>query len=125
MNYRISKLASQDLENIWLFTFENWSVEQADRYYNLILDEIEYISEYPYSGKDYGEIRKGYFRTIIKSHLIFYKINKKTDEIEIIRILHQRMDIETQLEEKKAEANSGKGQKLAGDLELLHIFEAT
>ena len=97
MKYLISHLASQDLENIWLYTFENWSAEQADRYFNLILDEIEYISSKPDSGNDFSHIRKGYFRTRIKSHFIFYKIDKKKKLVEIIRIFHQRMDIENRL----------------------------
>ena len=97
MNYKIGQEASQDIENIWLYTFENWSIEQADRYFNLIMDEIEYLAENPKSGIDYGNVRKGYFRSRIKSHFIFYKINRKNEEVEIIRILHQRMDIETQL----------------------------
>jgi toxin ParE1/3/4 len=97
MDYKISKLASKDIEDIWLYTFEKWSVEQANRYYNLILDEIEFIAEHPYSGRNYNEVRKGYFRSIIKSHLIFYRINKNNDEVEIIRVLHQRMDIEGEI----------------------------
>jgi len=52
MDYKISKEAQSDLENIWLYTFETWSVEQADRYYNQILDEIEYLAENPTSGND-------------------------------------------------------------------------
>ncbi|MDG3584036.1 type II toxin-antitoxin system RelE/ParE family toxin [Galbibacter pacificus] len=99
MNYNISQEANQDIENIWLYTYENWSLEQADRYFNLIMDEIEYLAENPESGKDYGQIRKGYFHSQIKSHFIFYKINRKSSEIEIIRILHQRMDIESRLNE--------------------------
>jgi len=99
MKYKISHEASQDIENIWLYTFENWSIDQADRYLNLILDEIEYLAKNPKSGKDFSKVRKGYFRSRIKSHFIFYKINLKNEEIEIIRVLHQRMDIETQLNE--------------------------
>ncbi|OQA96667.1 MAG: Toxin ParE1 [Bacteroidetes bacterium ADurb.Bin217] len=97
MEYKISKLASQDLENIWLYTFENWSVEQADRYFNLIIDEIEFLTQNPDSGIDYSFVRKGYFRSKIKSHFIFYRIDIKNDVLEIIRILHQRMDIENRL----------------------------
>ena len=41
--YIISEKALEDINNIWIYTAENWSVEQADRYYNLIIDEIEYI----------------------------------------------------------------------------------
>ncbi|WCM42304.1 type II toxin-antitoxin system RelE/ParE family toxin [Flavobacterium sp. CBA20B-1] len=99
MGYKISHEANRDIENIWLYTYENWSLEQADRYINLIIDEIEYLAENPKSGKDYGHLRKGYFRSQIKSHFIFYKISLKREEIEIIRVLHQRMDIESRLTE--------------------------
>jgi len=97
MEYKISKEASKDLENIWLYTFETWSVEQADRYYDLLMDEIEYVAENPKSGKDYSHIREGYLKTRIKSHFIFYKINTKENLVEIIRILHQQMDIDERL----------------------------
>ncbi len=99
MNFIISEEAKSDIEKIWLFTFENWSIEQADRYYDLIMNEIEYITKNPSSGKDFSAIRKGYFRTRIKSHFIFYKVNLKQNQLEIIRILHQRMDIENRLKE--------------------------
>lgn len=97
MTYKISNEAQNDLENIWLYTFENWSKEQADRYYNLILDEIEYIAENPEVGKDYSHVRKDYLRSQVKSHFIFYKTKKKENLIEIIRVLHQQMDIESRL----------------------------
>ena len=97
MNYKVSQEANRDIENIWLYTYENWSLEQADRYFNLIMDEIEYLAKNPESGKDYSDVRKGYFRSRIKSHFIFYKINRMKEEIEIIRVLHQRMDIESRL----------------------------
>ncbi|NQX86839.1 MAG: type II toxin-antitoxin system RelE/ParE family toxin [Flavobacteriaceae bacterium] len=99
MNFKISQEANRDIENIWLYTYENWSLEQADRYFNLIIDEIEYLTKNPESGKNYNQIRKGYYRSRIKSHVIFYKINLKAKQIEIIRVLHQRMDIDSQLNE--------------------------
>jgi len=99
MKFIISQEANQDIENIWLYTFENWSAEQADRYFDLIINEIEYLTEHPKSGKDYNQIRRGYFCTRIKSHFIFYKINLKKNQIEVIRVLHQRMDIESRLKE--------------------------
>jgi toxin ParE1/3/4 len=98
MIYKISNEAAIDLENIWLYTFETWSEEQANRYLDLIFDEIEYLTLKPQSGTDYTTIRKGYFRSRVKSHLIFYKINISKNELEIIKILHQQMDIENHLE---------------------------
>lgn len=97
MNFTIRKEAEKDLENIWLYTFENWSIEQAEKYLNLIFDEIDYLCLKPNSGLDYGNIRKGYWRTKVNSHFIFYKINDKQNEIEIIRVLHEIMDIENHL----------------------------
>ncbi|MCB9033376.1 MAG: type II toxin-antitoxin system RelE/ParE family toxin [Chitinophagales bacterium] len=97
MNYKISNEAKQDIENIWHYTFENWSLEQAERYLDLIIDEIEYIAKQPYYGKDCSDIRKGYLKSRIKSHFIFYKINEKQNEVEIIRILHQSMEVENRL----------------------------
>lgn len=83
---KISKEAERDLEKIWIYTIENWSIEQADRYLNLIFDEIEYLCLKPNSGFNFGEIRKGYWRSKVKSHLIFYKVNLKKNELEVIRI---------------------------------------
>ena len=93
--YVISKKAVSDLEEIWLYTVEKWSVEQADRYYNLIFDEIHYISKNSTSGKSMEHVRKGYRSSKVKSHLIFYRI--RNNAIEVIRILHERMDIENRI----------------------------
>ncbi len=99
MNFRLSVKAAEDIENIWLYTVENWSAGQADRYINLIFDEIEYLSENPGSGKDVGHIRKGYQSAKVMSHIIFYRATSNQKTIEIIRVLHQRMDIENRLDE--------------------------
>lgn len=97
MNFKISKEAEKDLQKIWEYTFETWSITQADRYINLIFQEIDYICNSPNYGKDFSYVRKGYLRTKVKSHFIFYKINISKEQLEIIRILHQRMDIENRL----------------------------
>ena len=99
MIYKISKKALKKKKKIWLYTIETWSAEQADRYLNLIFDEIEYLCQKPNSGSDFSHVRKDYLRSQVKSHFIFYKINEKQSELEIIRILHQQMDIENRLNE--------------------------
>jgi len=35
MKYKIRKEALNDLEKLWLYTFETWSLELAGRYFNL------------------------------------------------------------------------------------------
>ncbi len=98
MRYIISEKANQDIEIIWLYTNQNGSVEQADRYYNLILDEIEFIADNFESCKSVDYIKKGYRASLMKSHIIFYK-KSKSNVVEIIRVLHQRMDIEHRIDE--------------------------
>jgi toxin ParE1/3/4 len=97
MAYKISVEAKNDLESIWLYTFENWSLQQADRYIKLIFDEIDYLALNPDSGRDYSHVRKYYRSSKVKSHVIFYRQNPKNPDIEIVRVLHQRMDFETRI----------------------------
>lgn len=94
--YISSEKALEDINKIWIYTAENWSVEQANRYYNLILDEIEYIAQNFEMALDFGSVRKSYRFSKVKSHLLFFKKNTR-NEIEIIRVLHERMDIENRL----------------------------
>jgi len=95
-NYRISKQALEDIDKIWLYTLENWSLNQANHYYRLIYQEIEFIVEDFESGKDIGKIKAGYRQTKIKSHLIVYKM-ADDNVTEIVRVLHQMMDIPNRL----------------------------
>ncbi len=90
--FKLTNAAVKDLEEIWVYTCQNWSVEQADRYYNLIIDEIEFLSLNPLSGRPVDFIKEGYCVSKVKSHLVFYKATSNK-EIEVIRILHQNMDV--------------------------------
>ncbi len=94
--YIISEKALEDLNNIWIYTAENWSIEQANRYYNLIVDEIEYVSRNFETTNDFGNIRKNYKFSKVKSHIVFYKKTENT-EMEVVRILHERMDIKNRI----------------------------
>lgn len=87
--------ALADLEEIWLYTFETWSLEQADRYYDLIIKEIDFLSKKPKTGKNLNELRTGYYSSKVKSHFIFYKFS--STELEVVRILHESMDIPNRL----------------------------
>jgi toxin ParE1/3/4 len=87
--------ALQDLEEIWLYTFNTWSQEQADRYHSLIVIEIDFLASKPESEKILDHIRKGYRSSKVKSHYIFYRVT--TTEIEVVRIMHESMDIPNRL----------------------------
>jgi toxin ParE1/3/4 len=97
LDYKISNLAKTDLEEIWYYTFENWSTEQANVYYQKILASIKLICENPKIGKSIQQIKKHHRILQVQSHLIIYKIDKEF--IWIDRVLHKSMDISTKLEE--------------------------
>ncbi len=94
--YRISEQGINDLNDIWIYTLNKWSKKQADRYYDLIIEEIEFIADNFLTGKSAEQTRKNYRVTKVKSHLIFYR-KVENDIVEIVRILHQRMDIKNRL----------------------------
>ncbi len=96
VEYVISEKALEDLNSIWIYTAENWSIEQADRYYNLIMDEIEFLAENFETLKDFGSVRKDYRYSKVKSHLLFCKKNEK-NKIEVVRILYEKMDIKNRI----------------------------
>lgn len=97
LNFEISRLALDDLDNIWEYTAEQWSKEQANKYYNEIFSTISKICEIADIGKTIDEIKKGHRKTNVKSHIIIYKV--KGTKVFIDRILHQKMDIEKHLHE--------------------------
>ena len=59
LHYVISKKAISDLDDIWAFTVKKWSVAQANRYYDLIFSEINYICKDNKVGWSMDHIRAG------------------------------------------------------------------
>ncbi len=51
--YIFSNKAIEDLSDIWNYTYNKWSENQADKYYYLILESCEKISKNPKIGKKY------------------------------------------------------------------------
>lgn len=94
--YRFTRKAVEDLNQIWEYSFETWSEEQADLYYHMLIASCEKLAENPESGKSYTEIFNGLKGFVAGKHVIFYR-NMKDDLIEITRILHVRMDLKNKL----------------------------
>ncbi len=88
--YSLRKQAQDDLESIWLYSYQEWGAEQADKYIRLLLSRFTWLSENPQLGKQRAEIKPGYYCFPEGMHLIFYTITR--DRIDIIGIPHQSMD---------------------------------
>jgi len=94
--YVLSPAAQADLSQIWDYSARNWGLEQADHYISSIRDACEALANGSRQGRAIDDIRPGYRKLSVASHLLFYRI---TDAglIDVIRILHQRMDVASRL----------------------------
>ena len=90
--------AIDDLNAIWDYTFEQWSEKQADKYYSTLRFACKEIGENPGIGKEYTGIRRNLLGLKSGKHIIFYHLISE-DEIEVIRILHERMDLKRRITE--------------------------
>jgi len=88
--YSLRQQAQDDLESIWLYSYQEWGSEQADKYIRSLLSRFTWLSENPQLGKQRAEIKPDYYCFPEGMHLIFYKITQ--DGIDIIGIPHQSMD---------------------------------
>jgi toxin ParE1/3/4 len=96
--YELTNKAVEDLTNIWEYTVEEWSEQQADKYYNLLLSRCQEIANNPELGKIYDGITNDLFGFKVEKHVIFYR-KRINNQIEITRILHGQMDLINRISE--------------------------
>jgi len=94
--FNLTKKAIDDLSNIWDYTFEVWSENQADKYFNQLISTCQEIADNELEGKSYNGIKEHLLGTKSNRHIIFYR-KMSADYVEITRILHERMDFKKKL----------------------------
>lgn len=94
--FKLTNNALKDLSDIWNSTFDTWSESQADKYYKLIINACVAISKKPQQGKVYEEIYPDLKGKKASKHIIFYRV-MDDQSVEVIRILHERMDLKNKL----------------------------
>lgn len=88
-------MAESDLEGIWLYTFRQWSLEQADDYHQSIMKAVEGLA----SGRNVWQksnVWEGYWKYPVGRHVIFFR--NPAGFLDVIRILHEEMDINQHLD---------------------------
>jgi toxin ParE1/3/4 len=92
--FTLSPEAKRDLAEIWLYTAENWGMDQADQYVLGIRRDLAGAKPNSPLVRPIGKL----WRMKSGHHLcIFRKENKGT--IFVVRILHERMDVARHLPE--------------------------
>jgi toxin ParE1/3/4 len=93
--YVLSPRARLDIADIWDYTAEHWGVDQAEEYVRMLQQTIETLTRERYKGRSIEDVRSEYRKYPAGSHVIFYRM--KGEHIEVVRILHRRMDVERHL----------------------------
>lgn len=94
--FHLTNKAVEDLANIWDYTLKTWSEKQAENYYMLLINSCKELAKAPDLGRTYPEISPEILGFIAYQHIIFYRF-LSNKEIEIVRILHGRMDLKNKL----------------------------
>lgn len=95
MSYTLSRRAQTDIEEIWDYSADLWSVAQADAYILGIKLALDTIGATPRRGRVYRGRSREYRRFSVGSHVIFYR--EAPEGVAVVRILHQSMDFDRHL----------------------------
>jgi toxin ParE1/3/4 len=94
--FSFTNRALDDLIEIWDYTVEQWSENQAQTYYNLIMASCMDLANNPQLGRSYNIISQNLLGYKCGEHIIFYQEIIK-NEIEIARVLHGMMDLKNKI----------------------------
>ena len=92
----LTKKARDDLLAIGRYTRKQWGKTQQISYLTRLDSAFHDLADKSDLGRACDDIRQGYFKYGVGKHVIFYRYTEK-GQIEIVRILHGRMDIEQHL----------------------------
>lgn len=90
--------ARADIIEIWLYSAQQWGEEKAGEYLDAIERAFGVLSDHPSIGVESGEIADKLRRYAVLSHVIYYY--DIGGSIEIVRVLHERMNAGEQLNEE-------------------------
>jgi len=93
--FTLTRKARDDLKSIAAYTQRKWGKEQRRLYTRQFDDAFHLLSDTPALGNECDFIKQGYRKFAIASHVIFYR-GVGSSEIEVVRILHKRMDVKIQ-----------------------------
>ena len=97
MGFRLTQKAKNDLKNIARYTEAEWGREQRNVYLKQFDECFHSLADMPEKGISCEAIRQGYRKYRVGRHFVFYRAINDERELEIVRVLHERMNVETQL----------------------------
>lgn len=91
---RLSREADRDVLEILAYTERVWGAKQRATYQTALVRALDRLSRYPESGRPRDDRFPGCRSLQVEQHVIYF-YQPDPDEIEVLRILHQRQDATT------------------------------
>lgn len=88
--YRLTPQAIDDLDDIWRFTAETWSIEQADRYVDALTRVFEALAAFPTMTRERTEFDPPVRIHTHQGHLVVYTV--AGEHMTVLRLLGGRQD---------------------------------
>ena len=95
----IKEEAIEDIKNITDYISNKLNNKSAaKKLINNIKNEVKNIKLFPYSNPQYlplKKLSKKYRKSVIKNYVLLYAIDEDKQEIEVMRVLHNKQNIES------------------------------
>ena len=85
---RLRPRAQADLDDIWEFTRDRWSEDQARNYFQSLSSTFDLILAHPEMARERHEFSPPVRIHTIRSHVVIFQANEEA--IDVIRIVHAR-----------------------------------
>ena len=91
VSVRLRRTAENDLVDIGLESRASWGQAQMERTLRELDEAFHLLAATPRLGRQCDDIKQGYRRLKVRSPLIYYRLDA-AHEVDIVRILHGKMD---------------------------------
>lgn len=89
MGYRLSRKAEEEIIAIFLHTAEQFGLEQAKHYHDLLEKTFRFLADNPLAARERDELEPPIRIHPIASHIVLYTTDAE-HEVFIVRVRHRR-----------------------------------
>lgn len=97
MTYRLSPLAEQDLDDLWLYVAGEASEETANKLVDAIVERFPMLAKHPKAGRLRPDLARDLRCFPVEKHIVYYREDQSF--VKIVRVLHGSRDQAAALQE--------------------------
>ena len=90
MRLEISDPADRDIKQLHAYGREKYGDRQADNYLSALLDQLEWLADWPLTSREHADIRPPIRLCSYDAHNIIYDV--RANKVVILRIFHHSVE---------------------------------